>query len=563
MGTSAGLAVDVAGEDTAMEERRRTPRTRSLRAGKVLLNDRRSVIDCVVRNLSQGGACVQVASIVGIPAVFELLIDGERESRACTTVWQAHNRIGVAFRAREAPPEPERDAGAKPNSAAEHAPAEPAVARDLVRPELLALRAALNEVPFGVVLLDAELRAQYINRAFRRMWRLTDEKADSKPAFISLMYHGRATGAYEVPAGALDAYVHERVALVKVGDPVPLDIRLTSGEVLRFQCAVLPSGGRMLSYTYVTDIVRRSDELERLTTALDSIADGVTLLDVDLKVEFMNAAARRLWKLGDAHVDRKPHYVELVSTAPSTKVYGVPPDELDSYMAHRIAVARTGDPRPYDVQMGDGRTIRAQCAVLPGDGRMLTYTDVTDLVKNADQVHRLATTDLATGQFNRRQFMALAEAEWSRFQRYHRPLSLTILDVDLVKFINDNLGQDVGDEAIAHVAALAAECKRASDVLARIGGDEFALLLPETDIEQAKAVAERCRQKIVQSPLRHETTAMTVTASMGVAQATLSMSGADALIKLAEQALADAKRRGRNQIFAAASGARPNEAAAE
>jgi PAS domain-containing protein len=121
--------------------------------------------------------------------------------------------------------------------------------------ELALLRAALNEVRFGVVVLDHELRAQFINRAFRKMWRLPDAKADSKPAFVALMYHGRDTRAYDVPEDQLDAYVAERVAYVKAGNPASVDVHLASGEVIRFQCAVLPAGGRMLSYTYVTDNV--------------------------------------------------------------------------------------------------------------------------------------------------------------------------------------------------------------------------------------------------------------------------------------------------------------------
>ena len=83
--------------------------------------------------------------------------------------------------------------------------------------DMLALRAALDEVRFGVVLLDQELRAQFINRAFRRMWRLPDHKAESKPPFVALMYHGRDTRAYDIPAGELDAYIAERVEHVKVG----------------------------------------------------------------------------------------------------------------------------------------------------------------------------------------------------------------------------------------------------------------------------------------------------------------------------------------------------------
>jgi PAS domain-containing protein len=127
---------------------------------------------------------------------------------------------------------------------------------DLVSAELSALRAAIDAVPVGIVVLDAELRAQFISRAFRKMWRLPDAKADSKPAFVALMYHGRDTRAYDVPDSELDAYVARRVAYVKSGNPAPVEVRLASGDVIRFQCTVLPGGGRMLTYTDVTDLVR-------------------------------------------------------------------------------------------------------------------------------------------------------------------------------------------------------------------------------------------------------------------------------------------------------------------
>jgi diguanylate cyclase (GGDEF)-like protein len=152
---------------------------------------------------------------------------------------------------------------------------------------------------------------------------------------------------------------------------------------------------------------------------------------------------------------------------------------------------------------------------------------------------------------NRRHFLDLAEAEWQRFQRYQRPLSLLILDIDNVKFINDKLGHEAGDQAIAHLASLAKVDKRPSDVLARIGGDECALLLPETDIQQASLVAERLRERVAQSPLGEGEERLKITVSIGAAGATLSMSGVQALLKAADEALYRAKFLGRNRVSAA------------
>jgi PAS domain-containing protein len=122
------------------------------------------------------------------------------------------------------------------------------------------LSAALDQVDIGIVLLDSDTRAEFINRAFRDYFSLPDEKADSKPPFIALMYHGRDTGAYELPEDELNSFIARRMEMVRSGDSTPININLADGQVLRFSCTALPDGGRMLSYTPVTDLVRHTDD---------------------------------------------------------------------------------------------------------------------------------------------------------------------------------------------------------------------------------------------------------------------------------------------------------------
>jgi PAS domain-containing protein len=122
------------------------------------------------------------------------------------------------------------------------------------------LAAALDQIDIGVVLLDKDTRAEFINRAFRDYFALPDAKADSRPPFVALMYHGRDTGAYELPADELNAFIAQRTELIRVGDSTPININLADGQVMRFSCTALPDGGRMLSYTPVTDLVRHSDD---------------------------------------------------------------------------------------------------------------------------------------------------------------------------------------------------------------------------------------------------------------------------------------------------------------
>ena len=122
------------------------------------------------------------------------------------------------------------------------------------------LSAALDQVDIGIVLLDADTRAEFINRAFRDYFSVPDAKADSRPPFIALMYHGRDTGAYELPADELNAFIARRMEMMRSGDSTPINLNLANGQVLRFSCTALPDGGRMLSYTPVTDLVRHTDD---------------------------------------------------------------------------------------------------------------------------------------------------------------------------------------------------------------------------------------------------------------------------------------------------------------
>src|ERR1043165_5936538 len=287
---------------------------------------------------------------------------------------------------------------------------------------------------------------------------------------------------------------------------------------------------------------------------------GIVLLDTQLNAQFMNTAVRRLWGVPDAQADRKPAYIELVSDSRKSGAYGVPPEELDELIASRLAVIRAGDPMPMDIPHKDGRIIRSQCSVLPNGGRMVAYTDVTDLVARANEFERLAGVDALTGLRNRREFERLAEAEWSRFQRYLRPLSLLLIDIDEFKQINDRLGHEGGDDALKQVASICGVDRRVSDVVARLGGDEFAVLLPETELREARVVAERLRRHVAALPREP---GPSVTVSIGIAAAALSMSGVGALLRAADKALYEAKAAGRNCVIGAQDNVTVLRAAAE
>ncbi len=217
-----------------------------------------------------------------------------------------------------------------------------------------------------------------------------------------------------------------------------------------------------------------------------------------MRARYSNPILHDMFKVHDADDIRngRPFYGDMLRAAANASAVN-----LDDYIASRLAWVASGDAPATDLNMSNGTVLRCQLAKLPNGGRMLIYSDVTDIVRAAQEMEQLATIDGMTGIYNRRHFLALADREWDRARRYGRPLSFLMVDIDYFKAINDRFGHDIGDRAIVHVARLAGGCKRSSDLLARIGGEEFALLLPETEIAQAEAMAERLRCDVAQSPL--------------------------------------------------------------
>jgi diguanylate cyclase (GGDEF)-like protein len=168
--------------------------------------------------------------------------------------------------------------------------------------------------------------------------------------------------------------------------------------------------------------------------------------------------------------------------------------------------------------------------------------------QHVDDLKTLAAIDGLTGLYNRRHFETLSVAEWARFQRYLRPLSILIIDVDHFKAINDRFGHDAGDSALKIISNVCNSAKRDSDISARIGGEEFALLLPETNEAAARIVAQRiCDMVGEHSPTVHDEK-LNLSVSIGIATATLSMSGIATLMKRGDDALYESKRAGRNRV---------------
>ncbi|MBT9493090.1 MAG: diguanylate cyclase [Paucibacter sp.] len=178
-----------------------------------------------------------------------------------------------------------------------------------------------------------------------------------------------------------------------------------------------------------------------------------------------------------------------------------------------------------------------------------SFEDITELIRTRQELHRQASTDHLTGAANRRHFMERLQAEYGRIQRHPELCSCVVtLDLDHFKLINDRFGHAAGDAVLRHVTLLMRLGTRPLDVVGRIGGEEFALLLPDTSREDASALAERLRLRIEQNPAQYRQFVIPATVSIGISAIVCEDGTAEAALMRSDQAMYGIKENGRNGV---------------
>ncbi|MBA1380368.1 sensor domain-containing diguanylate cyclase [Pseudomonas brassicacearum] len=185
----------------------------------------------------------------------------------------------------------------------------------------------------------------------------------------------------------------------------------------------------------------------------------------------------------------------------------------------------------------------------------LVIYDVTDVATNRHQIQAanaqlqlLSSTDRLTGLYNRGHWEGSLKAAYARHQRYGNALSLVMLDIDHFKHVNDNYGHQAGDKVIEQLAQLLREHARESDVAGRYGGEEFGVVLSDTDQAGARIFAERLRQAVEQLLVQYNGQDIRFTISLGVADLSAPANDHAELIARADQALYTSKKTGRNRV---------------
>ncbi len=165
-----------------------------------------------------------------------------------------------------------------------------------------------------------------------------------------------------------------------------------------------------------------------------------------------------------------------------------------------------------------------------------------------NRLQKLAITDDLTGLYNRRQAMHRLEEHWSMCHRYQRPIAVVALDIDHFKQVNDVYGHIAGDAVLRGVSDILRKCVRSTDILSRVGGEEFLIVLPCQTLQEAEICAVRCREAIAGAEFHHVDLTMKVTISAGIATRRAAMQQCADLLKEADVALYAAKAAGRNAV---------------
>ncbi|PWF55319.1 diguanylate cyclase [Massilia glaciei] len=295
-----------------------------------------------------------------------------------------------------------------------------------------------------------------------------------------------------------------------------------------------------------------NESLRKFKAAVDCSSAAVVIANAEARIEYVNAAYA-----ADSGVAREQllGQIPFLLTAQAQAGGGSVRDAVlggDSWRGELSLAQPGGALRWHDVS----------CApVYDEAGRVshivAVHADVTERRAMEEELRRLSVTDSLTGVANRRHLMALGEREIERRRRSTKPLSLLMLDIDHFKRVNDTYGHPAGDCVIRAVASRCAALLRSTDTVGRIGGEEFAIMLPMTPLAAAHELAERIRREIAAKVVPWEDTGIAFTVSIGLAQVNDNSSDFASLVGRADAALYAAKQGGRNRTVKAS---RPGDA---
>ncbi|MEN6324785.1 MAG: diguanylate cyclase [Syntrophomonas sp.] len=327
--------------------------------------------------------------------------------------------------------------------------------------------------------------------------------------------------------------------------------RMASGEIRNVEVFSGPVKIKKKTYIFsiIHDITKRLRLEQRLHDALNLkhkiISDspiGIITYKASGRCVMANAAAARIMGASVEQLMQKNF-----TTIPSWSQYGLLPLAEEALS--------TGQSERAEIYMvtSFGAEIWLNAHFTPfysgGEQHLLFMAeDISERKRMESDLRTLATMDALTGIYNRRTIIEIGNNEFARCNRYGQPLSLLMLDIDHFKHVNDTYSHAVGDQALRQLAAECNELLRSIDSLGRLGGEEFLVILPQTNLEDARIAAERLRQTVAEQPIQCDGFAFNITISIGVSNCCPNDVDIETAIHRADIAMYRAKENGRNRV---------------
>lgn len=330
----------------------------------------------------------------------------------------------------------------------------------------------------------------------------------------------------------------------------------SSQKILNMQPRAIPRGDQFIILEnqfkdFAKEIVeararlkRQAEELLREKTVyLDNILHSsmfaIAAADLDFRIKYYNTMAEKFFGYTAKEVIGRT----VMEIHTKEKV------EHSRFETAIETVRKEGEYKYVVEQKGKGgtRIIESRISgIMDNENKLIGFMsiaeDITERRRMEEKLKRLSEIDPLTNIYNRRKFYALLSDEIERSERYERPLSFMMLDIDYFKRVNDTYGHDVGDNVLVLMADIVNQLIRKTDIFARLGGEEFAIIVPETEIEGSKALAEKIRKGDY-----NFNGAGKITVSIGVTEFK-SADTVDSFLKRADDALYICKDRGRNRV---------------
>ena len=291
----------------------------------------------------------------------------------------------------------------------------------------------------------------------------------------------------------------------------------------------------------------KSDPARYAEIVRDVSVFGIYLLDREGLIRSWNKGAENITGFSEAEMLGRP-FVALFTEAAQRE--GLPQRTLQFARANR----HHKDEQPR--LRADEQELIALCtldAVRQDSGELASFvevfTDITEVKKREAALYHRATRDALTGLVNRGHFTEMAVQEMERARRFAEPLTVALLDLDHFKRVNDTYGHDSGDLALTHFAGVCQEFARKIDIVARLGGEEFVIMLPRSNKEPAFEILQRLRLRLMESRITAASGAVFgLTVSVGLASLRSHTRDLRELLRNADAALYKAKREGRNRV---------------